>query len=237
MRPWTSKSADDVEMRLTKGIEHLTGLGIDAIIVPPLWESFLAEKKPHILPIFETYMKTTVLPESRVGKLGVMSVQGNSWLQQAKKSLREIVSEYTLTEWQLSTKVFDKKFPVSVKDLSHRTLHLPYASKRSWMMRNLIKTDLRFFKDSDVDTLIPTDRGMFFREKMIRHRLGARMKFHWSAAMRESILHCLGTFSPLSEDKCIIRVSAAPEMLLANKERAQLFDWWGKRELVVHQIG
>jgi hypothetical protein len=58
-------------------------------------------------------------------------------------------------------------------------------------MRNVIKNDLRYFKDCAVDTLVPLDRGVLYREKMIRHRLGAKMKFHGHQAIRSLVVELL----------------------------------------------
>ena len=75
-----------------------------------------------------------------------------------KDMMQHLKKTYTMSSYQHKTQSFDTSFPCWYKNCSHRDLHLPYASKRSWMMRHLIKHDLRYFKDVDVDTLIPIDR-------------------------------------------------------------------------------
>lgn len=230
MRPWSSKSWADVMSRIYYGVEHLISCGVDAIIVPPFAEQFCKKQFPTILPFFETYMHTVVLPASRVGKLGIMQTGTFS----AKQDCKEMVTWYTPNSVQQATKVFDSKFPCREHDLSHWNLHLPYASKRSWMMRNLIKYDLRYFKDCAVDTLVPYDWWLVYREKMIRHRLWARMKFHWSTSLRAVLVQlCAGTNSwavlPIT-----LHTTADCAQLFANKEWKQLFDRGGKRDVATH---
>ncbi len=232
MRPWSSKSSEDVMSRIQQWIEHLISCGVDAIIVPPFAEQTFKKQIPTILPFFETYMQTVVLPASRVGKLGIMKTGTFS----AKQDCKEIVIWFTPNSVQQATKIFDKKFPCREHDLSHWNLHLPYASKRSWMMRNLIKYDLRYFKDCAVDTLVPYDWGLVYREKMIRHRLWARMKFHWSNSLRTILAQLCEWTNSWTPLPITLHTTADCEQLLTNKEWRQLFDRWGKREVGTHSM-
>lgn len=227
MRPRSAKSPWDVLNRVHQWIEYLLNCGVDAIIVPPFAEQTYKKQFPMILPFFETYMQTVVLPASRVGKLGIMTTGTCS----AKQDCKDIVIWYTPNLVQQATKVFDKKFPCREHDLSHWNLHLPYASKRSWMMRNLIKYDLRYFKDGDVDTLVPYDWGLVYREKMIRHRLWARMKFHWSASLRPILAQLCVWTNSWAALPITLHSTADCTQLVANKEWKQLFDRGGKREV------
>lgn len=74
--PWTSKSRDDILPR----VEHLVGeaerVGVDRILVPPCFEEYCKKQNTRILPLFTTYLRTYVLPASRVGKIGLMSASG-----------------------------------------------------------------------------------------------------------------------------------------------------------------
>jgi hypothetical protein len=232
--PWTSKSRDDVVVRVERMVIEAERAGMDHIIVPPVFEAHCKRQNERILPLFSTYLLNSVLPGSRVGKIGLMSVSGMAWISHIKSALKEIAVSYGQTDYQNKTQAFDPKFPTRAHDMSHRTLHLPYAKKRSWMMRNLIKHDLRHFKNDDVDTLVPCDRGMLYREVMIRHRLGARMKFHGSKAVREVIVGLLWTVDGWADiPPCFLYCSADPEVMMNDKNWKQLFDRWGKREVVL----
>gem|GEM_PF-6623758 len=87
-----------------------------------------------------------------------------------------------------------------------------YAKQRSRIMRNLIKSDMRYFKDCDVDTLVPLDRGLLYWEKMIRHRCGSRMNFHGQDTVRTVCAGLLSTDIPTSKEPstCLVRTTAYP---------------------------
>lgn len=236
MWPWTSKWAGDILLRSKACIEHLTRCGVEAIIVPPLVESILKKQYQTILPIFELYVQQVVLPASRVGKIGVMSVHGTEGAMLLKQHLKDICGWYTCTEVQQTTKVFDTRFPSRTKDVAHRNLHLPYASTHSRMMRNLLKHDLRYFKDVDVDTLLPGDRGLMYWEKMIRHRLWSRMKYHGSAVLRKLLAQVCPVLEGWPSLSVTVHTTADCSTLLDNKKRKQLLDRWGKRELIIQRV-
>jgi len=85
-------------------------------------------------------------------------MHGRSGQEQAKKRISLLQKAYQLSAYQSTTSSFSPQFPCRTKECSHRQTHLLYATKRSRIMRNLIKDDLRYFKDCAVDTLVPLDR-------------------------------------------------------------------------------
>ena len=115
----------------------------------------------------------------------MLTMHGSSGIQNLKNMINVYKETYQLTAYQQATKIFTPVFPYWTKDCAHWQVHLLYAQKRSWIMRNIIKDDIRYFKDCSVDTLVPMDRGLLYREKMIRHRLGASMKFHGQQYVRK----------------------------------------------------
>lgn len=238
MRPWTSKSFDDISSRIQKWVTHLEGIGVDSIIVPPFAEELMWSTSDIILPLFSSYMHTYVFAESRIGKLWVCSMHGASWERKVKEIIANLQHAYERTTYQKNTSTFKSNFPCWIKDCAHRQTHLLYATKRSWMMRNLIKDDIRYFKNCAVDTLVPMDRGILYREKMINHRLWARMRFHGQQAVR-SVLAWLLSSDKIKNDKpsvCRLRTTAYPEDILENRKRKQLLDRGGKRMIEIEQI-
>lgn len=143
--------------RIQQGIGILEEHKLDRIIVPPYAEHFCQKKHDHILPLFAMYIQHCVLPGSRIGKLGVINALSDEDGEQTLLVINEVVSSYQQSMYQQKTKTFKKNFPCWMKSCSHWDVHMLYAKQRSWIMRNLIKIDLRYFKDCNVDTLILSD--------------------------------------------------------------------------------
>ena len=76
----------------------------------------------------------------------------------AEERIRTIIADYTLTEAQQQTKNFSTQFPLRKKNLRMWTYFLTTYGRRSPMMRQTIKHDLRYFRDAAVDTLVPMSR-------------------------------------------------------------------------------
>lgn len=177
-----------------------------------------------------------ICPYSVVGKLGLLT--NRSDLEAAEQAVREVTAHVSATQRQQRISKFHPNFPVWKKDISHRQLQLPFAGRRDRITENLIKTDLRYFKDVDVDTLVPLDRSLLYREKQIRHRMGAKMKFHG----QKDISELLTGFLPSSEKqkKTIIPlqfyVTAMPGKLLESKPRKRLLEQGKTREVQIDLI-
>lgn len=235
--PWTSKPVDEVMKRIQQGITHLIASWAEYIIVPPYAEHFIATTSDRILPVYVSYMHRIVFPASRVGKLWLLGVYGRQIWKKMKEVISHLAHTYKPTDYQRSTQCFDATFPFWCKDFSHWQVHLLYAKKRSRIMRNLIKDDLRYFKDCDVDTLVPLDWWLLYWEKMIRHRCGPRMRLHWLWTVRQVIIDLLGESTDEGNPSiCRLRVTAYPEDILENKSWRQLFDRWGKRVVEINTI-
>lgn len=67
---------------------------------------------------------------------------------------------------------------------------------------------------------------------MIRHRLGARMKFHGSSHVQALLAQKFGVSDHAPQTSITLHSTANSELLLEKRERKQLFDRGGKREIV-----
>ena len=236
IRPATSKDIDDILPRLQQGVKYLHDLWVEHIIVPPYVEHLMIRWDAKIVPFFQTYLTNYVFTQSRVGKLWILGMHWSTWVACVKEVIENAKKLYQLTNYQRITKTFNSKFPYWNKNCAHWQTHLLYARKRTWIMNHLIKDDLRYFKDCTVDTLIPMDRGVLYREKTIQHRLWANMKFHGQQAVREVLGWLLSAVDGETVPVCRIWVTAYPEDILENKSRKQLFDRGGKRTLEVNRL-
>ncbi|MDP2669668.1 MAG: hypothetical protein Q8O99_01295 [bacterium] len=104
------------------------------------------------------------------------------------------------------------------------------------MIRNLIKTDMRYFKDAAVDTLVPLDRSMLYREKQIRHRMGPKMRFHGRQALETIFSSFIPPIKQSSPAPLQIHATALPDYLLASKPWKWLLAQGKNREVQVKYI-
>jgi hypothetical protein len=236
IRPATSKSIDDILPRVQQGVKYLHDLWVEYIIVPPYLEHLNIWWDAKIVPFFQTYLTNYVFAQSRVGKLWILGMHWSTWEAYIKEIIENAKKNYQLTDYQKITKIFSSNFPYRNKSCAHWQTHLLYARKRTRIMNRLIKDDLRYFKDCAVDTLIPMDWWVIYREKAIYHRLWAKMKFHGQQAVREVLIWLLAGVAGESTSLCRVRVTAYPEDILENKTRKQLLDRWGKRVLEINRI-
>lgn len=235
--PWTQKSDTWVYSRIEYAIRCLEWAWVDRIIVPPYAQQQASTMSDLILPLFSLYVQEYVLPYSRVGKLWLITVYPD---EQGKKTiwlLQDIISEYTPSVYQQKTKAFLPQFPCRTKVCAHRDMHMTYAKQRSWIMRNLVKYDLRYFKDCGVDTILPIDRSMWYWEKMIVHRLGAKMKFHGTWALKKIIAQLMYQENGKKEQRSEVHIRTSDTCpVTTDPYRSNYFTWWWKRSIHMHQV-
>jgi len=92
-----------------------------------------------------------------------------------KKSLFE---SYTPNARQQNTKPFERPPYTWAKEVTLRKYFLIKLGFRDWMVRKVIKFDLRYFKDAAVDTLVPLSWDIFAFERVVKSKLGKKIKFH-----------------------------------------------------------
>lgn len=229
--PSAMKSEELVANSMRKGVEYLLTQGVDYIIVPPVYESLVQHEK--IIPLFKHYLHACVFPYSLVGKLWVLCNRSDKKL--AIPCIKYHATSYVPSERQQQIRSFDTSFPSRIQEVSHWQLQLPFAGRREWMTDKLIKQDLRGLKDAAVDTLVPLDRSILYREKQINHRMGSKVRFHGKEKVRE----LLWSFFPVGESipdtipSCRLHVTASPDALLASKPRRWMLQQGMRREVEI----
>lgn len=184
-RPWGDKSLTLQEERLEQALEYLDDK-VDVLIVPPWVEHRTKswEKGAKILPLFEAYIHEYALKHSLVGKLGVL-VESEEQRVQSEDVIKNIVSEYTMSDSQKNTKKFDTKFPLWTKSVRMWNYFLSTYGRREPMLRKTLKHDLRYFSDAGIDTLIPMSWWFLFYQKIISQRVNwKKIRFHGLEAMQ-----------------------------------------------------
>lgn len=159
------------------------------MIVPPLREVTLRRSgSERIMPLFTSYVLGYCLPGSLVGKIGVLSepmnVDGG-----AQMVMQMIAEDYTLTDSQRQIRSFHDPMVYRVQDVRMWPLLLRSLSPRAAFVNTVIKHDLRYFRDADVDTIVPTCYAHFAYEKTIQRYFNAkRQKFHGMAVVEECLV-------------------------------------------------
>jgi len=175
--PWGEKSWDFVAGRVQKSLEFLRGRGVDAVILPPVWELAMAEDE-KILPLFQKILGEEVLPWSVAGKIGLLAdlVEEKSQ-ENALRLVEEFAKKnFVPTERQQKIGKFGLKFwlkssPIRKSFRARLGVNHPMAGR-------VLRMDLRKFRDAGVDSLLPLDRGFWFFAKKIRGRARTkRVKF------------------------------------------------------------
>lgn len=175
--PFWEKDTDTAIWLVKKWIEQLESRWVDAIILPPVYELLFPEDS-KILPVFKNYLVEQCLRYSLVWKIWFL------WdlvdLELIDDLFKSIISSYKLTDNQVNTKIFNKKFPIWKKHVPMRKYYLLQFWNRDRMVRKTIKNDLRYFKDAWVDTIIPLNYWFFAFDKIIRSKLNFKKnRFHW----------------------------------------------------------
>lgn len=223
-----------VQESVQKGIATLQTHGVEQILVPPVFENALIQAGYPVLPLYDSYLQHLVFSFSRIGKVWLLDNRYTRWC--SAQLIQEYQRHYILTVRQESTNHFQRSFPSRSADVSHWQFHLPYFGRRERMMDKLIKYDLRYLKDVDVDTVVITDRSQLYREKPIIHRMWSRMRFHRSTAIQK----LLDPLFPVDEKTLwkpiTVLTTAWCDALLASKPWKWLLGNGSYREIVCKQI-
>lgn len=107
----------------------------------------------NIMPLFQTYVLDYCFHYSLVGKIGLVGDWSDT--QVAQPLFETFAKSYSLTDNQKSTAKFQQPFAQWVKEAPMRKYFLTTISYSDPLVNRVVKHDLRYFKDANVDTLIP----------------------------------------------------------------------------------
>ncbi len=170
-----STSLDNVK----KGVKYLKEQWVEKIIVPPIYElALLNEWEKNILPLFKTYLLDYCFKYSLVWKLGIIWELAD--IQKAQELVDLLSKEYSLTDNQKSIKKFSYPFHYRCKEEHILNSILTKFSWRSYLTNSLVKYEFRYFKDSNVDTVIPCNYDYFNAERTLSKLFNTKKtRFHW----------------------------------------------------------
>ena len=152
---------------------------VEGIIVPPIYElALLVKWEDFVLPLFRTYLLDYCFKYSLVWKLWIIWEFAD--IQKAQELVDLLSKEYSLTDNQKSIKKFSYPFHYWCKEEHILNSILTKFSWRSYLTNSLVKYEFRYFKDSNVDTVIPCNYEYFNAERTLSKLFNTKKtRFHW----------------------------------------------------------
>lgn len=236
--PYGDKKLQTNLPHISKGIQHLLENWTKKIILPPIYELYWLENEEkgyqNILPIFTDYLLNHCLKYSLVGKLGfVGNLDSTSNIENLFKTIQ---NKYTLTSNQQNISKFHQPFATWTKTTSLWKDFLKLFSNRSRMVRKTIKTDLRYFKDANVDTLIPLSYGYLAYDKIFKDHLNfKKIRYHDKNKLSKVIKSIFSNFEN-SQYNINIFANGNTHFLTENKKRKWLLQKGKQTNLNVQKI-
>jgi len=228
-RPHQDKENKFLEERIVKIMDYMSTQWATHFILSPSIELSLLKTNSTfniqhstfiILPLFTKYL-TYCLNHSLIGKIGFVGWYSD--ISQIESLFETIKKEYILTENQKNTKKF--KLSKRTKDTSMRWYFSRLFSSRNMMINKIIKTDLRYFKDANVDTIIPLDYGYFNYQKTITSFFNhKKQKFHKRDTIQEIFKNLIEKEKPLTLHSTLLTIyhTWSLHLISENKKREAL---------------
>ena len=237
---WGDKTSEFVLSRAKEGIAYLEKKGVTKIIVPPVVEVALLHDKKYaelILPLRTVYAKEC-LSASPVGKIGFA---GDYVDVQMKEQFEAVFQSYVPNERQTAITTKKKggwKLSFRRKEMRMWKYYLTELGFKSQLVHHSLKSDFRYFKEAMVDTLIPTQYGLFAYEVMLGKFFNTKkQRFHRLEKIEKE-------FSVLTQNlklktqnyEVIIYYTGTLDHLLREKKWVRILQRGKQAPLAVHKI-
>lgn len=226
-RPWSERTVDDVVSWIHTTIDAWKKQGIQHFIVPPVYEHFFTqdwalESSCSVLPVYKLFVLKS-LQSSRVGKVWLVTTTDTLYAQGVFAGYSK---SYSLTVAQQATRRFHVPFAVWAKKIRMLTFFPLRYAKSDRMVRKSIKHDLRYFRDADVDVIIPMDWSMLYYEKIITHTLNHRRYRVCGSSLVASVLQELLSTNQAQYACTISSSQKNPPFVDEKKWMLLLSRWW-----------
>lgn len=181
------KDFDFWKEKIIKGIETLLEKKCEKIIIDPVFElAFYQDKtknKKHheyseyIIPLFSLYLHNYCFKYSLIGKIGIF--WDFSSIQKAQELITNEAKKYTLTEKQKTIKKFHFPLKYWTKETTMWKYFLNNLSFSNFMVNKIIKFDMRYFKNANIDTIIPLNYWYFsYQRTLSKYFTFSKQRFH-----------------------------------------------------------
>lgn len=224
---WWDKPLDVVIDRVKFWLDFLQKQGVEAVLLSPILELLIKSEKIisaiKVINLFETYLKDYCFTYSLVGKIWFIG----DWLdiKYGQEYINQIASSYDLTDNQRNIKKFHFPFAYRGKEIRNWKYMLDSFSRSDPIVNRLIKLDLRYFKDANVDTIIPLTYNFLNVEKTIDKALNhKKIRFHGIDILEKIFL--AETKDKNSSYSVSVYFTAHGEFLQNNKKMMRLLARW-----------
>ncbi len=203
------KDFDHAKEIIKKSIEQLIQAWCEKIIIDPIFELYFLQKgeySDNILPLFTGYLHNYCFAYSLVGKFWLLGDFAS--IQEAQTLITNESKSYQLSTNQKTIKKFHLPFKYRAKEVRMWKYFLNNLSFSNFMVNKVIKFDLRYFKNADVDTIIPLNYWYFAYQRTINKYFNFnKQRFHNSKSL-EKILeaHLTANQNKNQEDNYTITV-------------------------------
>ena len=225
--PYQDKENIFLEERIITIMEYMSTQWATHFILPPALELNLSHNNStfNILPLFKNYL-IYCLNHSLVGKIGFVGWYSD--ISQIESLFETISKEHLLTDNQQNTKKF--KLSKRRKDTSMRWYFTRLFSSRDMMINKIIKTDLRYFKDANIDTIIPLDYSYFNYQKTICSFFNQKkQKFHKRDVLKEVFINLIKEKKLPTVNSTLLTLHYTWSLHLISEHKkweALLSQWW-----------
>lgn len=230
--PYWDKNFEYSKEKIIAWIDYLKWKWVEKIIVWPTYElDFLRDVKykDFILPLFTKYLQNYCFTNSLVGKIWLVWDFADTQVWQ--NLVNELSKSYTLNDNQKNIKKFHFPFCFWVKEVPMWKYYLTTLSYSHFMANKSVKFDLRYFKDSNVDTIIPLNYEFFnYQRVILKYFNFKKQKFH----RLENIEKIFGKFNLKLSEKYIVNIYTNwhTEFLTRDKKLIRFLQKWKNCEII-----
>ena len=251
--PFGSKDFTFIIEEIKKAVSFLVTQWAETVILDPVYELALLMKEGwggsnnmknkstpppppyeggYILPLFTTYLHNYAFKYALVGKIWILT---DFWsADEIQQIITNLAKNYHPTENQLNTKKFSFPFSYRVKTATARPSGIADLGNHNPYLIRTLKNDLRYFKDANVDTILPMHYQYFKMQRTMKAFFNFRKtRFHDLSVIEK----CFTTLICKEQQYSVhIRTNQDPKFLLKEKELVWLLQRGKEVELEMEQI-
>lgn len=241
-RPYQDKTISYQKSHIQSFIEKAEKIWCTHIILPPIHElehihnKWYQTKNITIIPLFSQYINYC-FTKSLIWKIGY--IWGYSNIQYIEKTHNLLSQQYTPTDQQKQTKNFQQPLSKRAKDTSMREYFLRLLSPRQMMINKIIKTDLKYFKDANVDTIIPLSYSYFNFQTTISNFFNPKkQKFHKRNIIEDIFKNYITSSKIVSNTTTDIYIyhTWSQHFFSEQKKWERLLSQWNKFSIIYKEI-
>jgi len=227
---------DIIELHQEKNKESLYVVSPSIELGLFLHDDIFSQK--NIFPLFSSYL-SYCFAHSHSGRLWLLWWWSD--LTHIEEYIKSQSDDYTKSSNQIKTKKFLFPFALRNKEVPIWNYLLRLLSPRQVFVNKLIKEDLKYFKDANVDTIIPLHYSYFRIQRTIQWFFNQKKQvFHGRDIIKKIFLELSSTSRLIrSENEKIDKVEIFHSWsvhFIQEKKREYMLSGWGKYNLNYERI-